>query len=251
MFTKEHFIWISICIVIITTLSIISIKKKFSFKLAAFIMAGVSLISELSKIFSHMEFVNGVDVTEGMVLDPGALPFHLCSLLIFAFFYLPFAKESKLKTFLLNLVVPIGLVGATLAILMATSGTNFLKPYAYQCFIYHAFMVWFAIYLIGTRQVSLGKKEWLQNILTLSILSIVMIWVNSLLKDYNTNFFFVVRPPVKGLPLLNLNHGWFVYFITLLCLGFIGITLVHLPFLIKEHKRLKQDKNSNDDIITE
>ena len=206
MFTKEHFIWISICIVIITTLSIISIKKKFSFKLAAFIMAGVSLISELSKIFSHMEFVNGVDVTEGMVLDPGALPFHLCSLLIFAFFYLPFAKESKLKTFLLNLVVPIGLVGATLAILMATSGTNFLKPYAYQCFIYHSFMVWFAIYLIGTHQVSLGKKEWLQNILTLSILSIVMIWVNSLLKDYNTNFFFIVRPPVKGLPLLNLNH---------------------------------------------
>ena len=216
MFTKEHFIWIAICIVIITTLSIISIKKKFSFKLAAFIMAGVSLISELSKIFSHMEFVNGVDVTEGMVLDPGALPFHLCSLLIFAFFYLPFAKESKLKTFLLNLVVPIGLVGATLAILMATSGTDFLKPYAYQCFIYHSFMVWFAIYLIGTRQVSLGKKEWLQNILTLSILSIVMIWVNSLLKDYNTNFFFLVRPPVKGLPLLNLNHGWFVYFITLL-----------------------------------
>ena len=162
-----------------------------------------------------MEFVNGVDVTEGMVLDPGALPFHLCSLLIFAFFYLPFAKESKFKTFLLNLVVPIGLVGATLAILMATSGTDFLKPYAYQCFIYHSFMVWFAIYLIGTHQVSLGKKEWLQNILTLSILSIVMIWVNSLLKDYNTNFFFVVRPPVKGLPLLNLNHGWFVYFITL------------------------------------
>ena len=69
--------------------------------------------------------------------------------------------------------------------------------------------------------------------------------------SYNTNFFFVVRPPVKGLPLLNLNHGWFVYFITLLCLGFIGITLVHLPFLIKEHKTLKQEKNSNDDTIAE
>ena len=146
MFTKEHFIWIAICIVIITTLSIISIKKKFSFKLAAFIMAGVSLISELSKIFLHMEFVNGVDVTEGRVIDPGALPFHLCSLLIFAFFYLPFAKESKLKTFLLNLVVPIGLVGATLAILMATSGTNFLKPYAYQCFF--IILLWYGLQYI-------------------------------------------------------------------------------------------------------
>ena len=99
MFTKEHFIWISICIVIITTLSIISIKKKFSFKLAAFIMAGVSLISELSKIFSHMEFVNGVDVTEGMVLDPGALPFHLCSLLILLSSIYLLQKNQSLKHF--------------------------------------------------------------------------------------------------------------------------------------------------------
>ena len=36
-------------------------------------MAGVSLISELSKIFSHMEFVNGVDVTEGMGIGDKAI----------------------------------------------------------------------------------------------------------------------------------------------------------------------------------
>ncbi|MGM9858316.1 MAG: hypothetical protein ACI311_03600 [Bacilli bacterium] len=249
MFTKEHFIWIAICIVLITGLSILSIKKKFSFKLAAFIMAGVALVSELSKIFSHMEFVNGVDASKGMVLDATALPFHLCSILIFAFFYLPFAKESKFKTFLLNFIVPIGLIGATLAILMATSGTDFTKPYAYQCFVYHAFMVWFAIYLIGTKQVSLVKKNWIQNIVVLAIMAISMVWVNSLLQVYDTNFWFVVRPPVKGLPLLNLNHGWFVYFLTLLSLGFIGVTLVHLPFLIKEYKNKKKEKvltNSND-----
>lgn len=236
MFTPEHFIWIIICIGLIAGLSYISLKMKFSFRTSAYIMAGVALISEVSKICSDMEFVNGIDATEGKVLDAGSLPFHLCSLLIFAFFYLPFAKEGKLKNFILSLTVPVGLIGSILAILMATSGTDFRSPDSYQCFVYHAFLTWFAIYLVATKQVELGKKAWVTNCTTLISMAVVMIWVNSILQTYNTNFWYVVRPPVEGLPLMNLNHGWFAYFGSLLLCGFIGISAVHLPFLLKEAK---------------
>lgn len=236
MFTLEHFIWIGLCVLLITILSFVSIRYKFSFKTAAIIMAVVSLVSEISKIMSHMSFVNGKDVSDGMFLEPSSLPFHLCSLLIFAFFYLPFAKNEKVKNIIIELAVPVGLVGATLAILMATSGTDFLAVYAYQCFIYHAAMIWFSIYLIATKQVILGKKAWVRNILILFSMSFVMIWVNGLLSSYDTNFWFVVRPPRDNLPILNLDNGWYLYFLTILSLGFVLVSLVHIPFLIKERK---------------
>jgi hypothetical protein len=45
-----------------------------------------------------------------------------------------------------------------------------------------------------------------------------------------------MKPPMEGLPLLNLNHGWFVYFFTIVLLGLVLITLIHLPFMIKNRK---------------
>ncbi len=234
MFTTEHFLWIGICIAMIVGLEALAIRLRFSFHTAACVMAWISLVSEVSKIISDMEPVRPTDASKGMVLDAGSLPLHLCSLLIFAFFYLPFAKEGKFKQFILSLTVPVGLIGSVLAILMATSGTAFDDIDAYQCFIYHAGMTWFAIYLMRTGQAELGRKAWMRNISFLFAMAILMIWVNSILQVYETNFWYVVRPPVEDLPILNLDHGWFAYFGSLLVLGFLGVSAVHLPFMTKE-----------------
>lgn len=239
MFTTNHFIWIGICVVFIAVLTYCSVKFKFSFKTSALVMAGISLASELSKILSHMEPVDKNNPSMGMVIEGSALPFHLCSILIFAYFYLPFAKEGKFKEFIKSFSVPIAIIGGTLAILMATSGTNFAKPYAYQCFIYHAGILWFALYMLITKQVKLTLDAYKRNLITLFALVFIMIWVNGALAEFDTNFFYVVRPPAKGLPLLNLNHGWYVYLAHLMSLGFIGVSLVHLPALIKERKKNK------------
>ena len=236
MFTTEHFLWIGICAVWIGALTVLSRKLRFSFRTAALVMAAISFVSETAKILTHMEFVNCVGASDGMVLDAASLPLHLCSLLIFVFFYLPFAREGRWKDCLLSLCVPVGILGSLLAILMATSGTDFAKPYAYQCFLYHAGMLWFAIYLIQTGQVQLGLRAWLRNIGLLFSLAVCMIWVNSLLQVYDTNFWYVVRPPMDGLPLIHLENGWFAYFGTLLMLGFLGVTAVHLPFMLRERK---------------
>jgi hypothetical protein len=57
----------------------------------------------------------------------------------------------------------------------------------------------------------------------------------------------LVRPPIKNLPILNLNHGWYVYFVSLVACGFLGVTLVHLPSLIVELKnKIKKSKSKND-----
>ena len=128
---------------------------------------------------------------------------------------------------------------------MATSGTKFNEPYSYQCFVYHAGLMWYAIYLIMTKNVDMGIKSYFRNITIISSLMICMLWVNGALKIYDTNFFFLVKPPVEGLPLLNLNNGWYVYLLTIVMLGIIFISLVHLPFIIKELKN-KKSQNLND-----
>ena len=48
MFTTEHFIWLGICAAVIAALTVASLKLNFSFRTSAFIMAGVSLVSEVS-----------------------------------------------------------------------------------------------------------------------------------------------------------------------------------------------------------
>lgn len=232
MFTTNHFIWLGICAVLIIVLLLVVLKKKFSIKVASYIMAIVALISEISKILTHM-----IDsTTKGMVIDPAALPLHLCSILIFVIFYIAFSKNDKYKDKLISFVVPIGIIGGTLAILIATSGVSFKDPEVYQCFIYHAILVWYALYLIISKQVCLDLRTYFRNVIALLSLAFIMIWVNGALKIYDTNFFFVVRPPADGLPILNLNHGWYIYFLSLVLTGMVLMTLLHLPFIIKSKK---------------
>ncbi len=99
------------------------------------------------------------------------------------------------------------------------------------------------LYLILTKQTKLGWREYVQNVVTLASIALVMIWVNGMFQNFDTNFFFVVRPPVEGLPVLNLNNGWYVYFAHLVCLGLLGVTLVHLPSMIAEFRKRKKDEN--------
>lgn len=244
MFTTNHFIWIAICVVFIVTLLVLSIKFKFSFKVATYIVCGISLASELCKIFTHMTETSST----GMVLEAGALPFHLCSLLIFVFLFLAFSKNENLRNKIVSFVVPVSIAGGVLAILMATSGVDFTEPYSYQCFVYHAGILWYALYLICSKQVDLGLKAYIRNLCILMFLVVIMLWVNSALQSYDVNFFYLVRPPVKNLPLLNLNHGWYVYFITVLLCGLLLLTIIHLPSIItqivKNYKQNKQLKGT-------
>ena len=126
MFTTNHFIWMGICAVMIGLLLLISLKFKFSRRQASLVMALIAAGSEICKIFTHIEDAPG----GGGVLEPGALPLHLCSILIFLVFFCAFSRQEEQISKVASLCVPVSLWGGALAILMATSGVNFAKPFA-------------------------------------------------------------------------------------------------------------------------
>lgn len=239
MFGVNHLIWLGISFALIGVLLFCSLKFKFSIKICAIIMSGISILSEFVKIFAHMLLSDPEDPSRGMVLKVTSLPLHLCSIIIFLIFYIALSKNEERKQKVLNFYVPIALIGGILALLLATSGTEFTRPQPYQSFIYHAAIVWFALHALITKKVDMGLRTYITNIVILAAMTFAMIWINGALQNFETNFFFVVRPPAKGLPLLNLNHGWYVYFVNLIAVGLVLLTALHLPYMIIEAKKKK------------
>ncbi len=249
MFSTNHFIWLAICFVVVVVLTFCSIKFKFSLKVSNIIICLVVFAGEIVKIYCSLKpaIKDG-----GMVIRATSLPLHFCSIMIFVYFYMLISKKGHESQTLKNFVAPMSLLGGILAILIPASGVSFNSPAPYQCFLYHAGMVWFGLYLLITRQAVLGIKPYLTNMAIIGGLAICSLWVNSALQTYNTNFFFTVRPPMKNLPILNLNNGWFAYFMTLVVLGIVLLGLVHLPYIIKEIiSKVKSKQNINQSIQEE
>ena len=241
MFTNEHFIWIGLCAVLVILLTFIGKSKNLTLKQAGYIMCIICAASEVSKIMTNMEKSS----KGGSYLDPLALPLHLCSLLLFAVLFITFGKDGPIKQTIINFTAVAGVLGSVCAILIPTNGIDFLDAAAYQCFVYHAGLLWFAIYLIVTRKADLGLRSFGKNITLLLSLVLAMIYANSFLSQYNTNFMYLVRPPMKNLPYLNLDHGWYVYFLNLVILGLLIISLFHLPFIISERRKAAKGKKTD------
>ena len=161
----------------------------------------------------------------------------MCSLLIFLIAYITFSKNEAVKSKLTSFFVPIAIGGGIMAMLIPTNGVDFTDIEAYQCFVYHAGIVWFALYLILSKQVDLGFKSYKRNIVILASLAVGSIYVNSILSVYGTNFLYTSRPPMENLPILNLDNGWVVYFLSLAATGLLLLTVIHLPFMLRKKKQ--------------
>ena len=238
MFTTPHFIWLGIVILLIAGLLIFQKKYDWSFTCVMNIMLTISIMSEVTKILCNM--MPAPDGRTGMILDPGDLPFHLCSIQIFLLFGLKFLiKSPSTKENLLGFMAPTMLIGAVLAFLVPTVGVEFTVVQVYQYFIFHTFLVFFSVYIIKNRLVNWTKKRYMQNISYLAMFALLAMWINSSLSGVlpRVNFMYLVRPPMKDLPFLTLEHGWYVYFLHLVSLGLIIIPLFHLPFIIAERKK--------------
>lgn len=249
MFSTNHFIWLAICFVVVVVLTFCSIKFKFGLKVSNIIIFCIVVAGEIVKIYCSLKpaLKDG-----GMVISATSLPLHFCSIMIFVYFYMLVSKKGKESQTLKNFVAPMSLLGGILAILIPASGVSFNSPAPYQCFLYHAAMLWFGLYLLISRQAVLSIKSCFTNMGIIAGLALCSLWVNSALQIYNTNFFFTVRPPMKNLPILNLNNGWFAYFMSLVVLGVILISLVHLPYIIKEIiSKVKSKQNINQSIQDE
>ena len=235
MFTLNHFIWLAIVLVTIIGLLILQKTKKIKYDTIITYMFIMSIISELIKIFSNLIQTEA----GGTVLDPADLPFHLCSIQIFFIFALKFViktEESKQK--LLGFMAPTMLVGGALALFIPTVGVRFNKLQVYQYFIFHANIITFAIYVLKERLVNYTWKSFFRNISYLGMVALIATWINSLLSVTNpkVNFFYLCRPPMDNLPILNLNNGWFAYFFTIVGIALTFMFIFHL-IVISIYKR--------------
>ena len=134
---------------------------------------------------------------------------------------------------------PTMLIGATLALFIPTEGTDFAKVQLYEYFLYHAYMIGFSLYLITCKVINIRYKTIIRNFALIIALAVFALWVNSILSYADVNFLFLRRPPLEGLPILNLNNGWFAYVGTIILIAFVSLTALQLPFAIKNEKNKK------------
>ena len=248
MFTLNHFILLFICAVVIFLYLFLNKKLNLTLKQNITILFIVSIISEIIKIFLNVIFIETIDpITNeiifdesGYYLDQSTLPFHLCAIQLILFVALQFfVKNKKTQDQILCFMFPTMSLGALIALFIPTEGVSFADAQVYEYFIHHAFLVAFGINLIMSKFIKIDFKVILRNYGYLIGYMVICLWLNSALSYAHTNYMFLSRPPMDNLPFLNLNNGWFVYFIRIFTVGVIVVFLLQLPFALRNRKKLR------------
>lgn len=261
-FGRNHLFFIAACILLIIGLSILIAKTSIKFSTIINIMLITWIFFEIIKLISNISYLlsDGTvvklleyEAKEGISILSAyypreSLPFHLCSIQPFFILIIKLTKNEKLKDALLKFIFPTATLGAIIAILVGSEGADFAYPLTYEYFLFHTLLTVFAISIVIKKQITITLKSHLQTLLMILLMFVGSIWLNSILSDTGTldlslytNFFYSMRPPIDDvhLPILNLDNGWFVYFFTIIGIGVTTITLLQLPFIIKNHKNNK------------
>lgn len=240
MFSLAHFIWLGCIFAAIAIGYIVAKKLRPSHDRVHLIVTCLLIITHIIYMAVSMREVDSE--FGGFVLKQENLPFHLCSIMIYFTVFLRFIKNEKIVAKIKSFMVPAMFIGAAMALLIPTSGTNPTDIRVWEYMVAHGVLVFYGLYLVAIEKVDLGLKAYFSNLQLLLATAIFAFMMNSILVDGNANFFFLRKPPMDGLPILNLDHGWFVYIISLSIVACTLIFLIHLPFIIKEQKAKKKDK---------
>lgn len=240
MFSSGHFIWLGAIAAVIATAIILVKHFKPSQRSVQTAMTALLIVLKLFHLsLSMKETSDG-----GFVINQTQLSFHLCSIQIYLAIFINFIKNEKTLAKLKSFMVPCMLIGAAMALFIPTEGVDPSVPRVWQYMLIHGALVFYGLYLMLIERVDLSIKAYLNNLQLLLVVTIAAFVMNSVLEQYATNFLFLRKPPMDGLPVLNLNNGWYVYFITLTLIACTLLLLVQLPFIIKGLKaKTWEDKN--------
>jgi hypothetical integral membrane protein (TIGR02206 family) len=235
MFTTGHFIWLGVIAVAIA--AAIVLTKKFNVSQNA-VQKTVFYALIVLKLF-HVCLSMKESPDGGFVINQTQLSFHLCSLMIYSVILINVIKNEKFVKTMKSFMVPCMLLGAAMALLIPTEGVDALRPRVWQYMLIHGVLVFYGLYLMIVERVDLSVKAYLTNLKLLIVVVIFAFLMNSVLEQYNTNFLFLRKPPMDNLPILNLDNGWYVYFISLALVACALLFTVHIPYIIKNGKRKK------------
>ena len=233
MFTLAHFIWL-LCIGLLIAAAMI-LTSRLHISHAAVQKAVFYLLVPL-KLF-HLALSMKESEFGGLVIDQTQLSFHLCSIMVWSVIIINVVKNDKFVRTVKSFMVPAMLIGAAMALLIPTEGVSPSVPRVWQYMLIHGVLVFYGLYLMAVEKVDLSLRTYFTNLKILIGITAVAFIMNSVLAQYETNFLFLRYPPMDGLPILNLNHGWYVYFITLVAIACLLILAVQLPFIIKGLKK--------------
>ena len=239
MFTLNHFIWLG-AIAALITIALILIKK---FKPSHSIVGKVTMVLLICFKIFHLALSMKESKFGGYVINQTQLSFHLCSIMNYMVLFVNIIKNQKVINVLKSFMVPCLFIGALMALLIPTEGVDFAVPRVWQYMLIHGTLVFYGIYLATVEKVDLSFKAYLNNLKLLVLVAAVAFLMNSILEQYGTNFLFLRVPPMENLPILNLDNGWYVYFITLAVIACTLMLLVQLPFMLINAKNKKSENN--------
>ena len=245
MFGTKHLIILAVCVAVGTALCVF--LRKLELKKWFRLLMYVGIVSETIKIFS---FILANEKVYGGYLPKTDLPFHLCSIQLIFIALLNFTKNGKLHRALTAFMLPTCLVGGLAAILIPTSSSLTMPLVTFQYFTYHTVIVVYAVcLLLKSKEIGWSVKDYTTALKMLAFIGFVAVYVNSMTYDVveyaveggektvsfvsRVNFMYVVDPPMSGLPFLNKDHGWLVYFAHLACTGVIAVTLCYVGPIVK------------------
>lgn len=237
MFTLAHLVWLAAIAAAVVAFLIVSQKLNVSH---ATVQKIVFIVLVILKVF-HLSLSMKESPHGGMVINQTQLSFHLCSIMIYAVILINVIKNETFVKVAKSFMVPCMLIGAAMALLIPTEGVNVATPRVWQYMLIHGTLVFYGFYLALVERVDLSFKAYLTNLKLLLAVTMVAFLMNSVLEQYHTNFLFLREPPMDGLPLLNLDNGWFVYFICLALVACLLLLLVHAAFILCTARRKKAE----------
>lgn len=239
MFSTEHFLWLALCAALIVAGTLLAVKKKLSVSAALTILCIFCVASEVVKIFCVLISEQRSN-DYGVFIKETDLPFHLCSMQIIFAFVAKFTKKESLRNFIIPFMIPTAALGGLAALMIPTITCAFTNVRTYQYFLYHAALIWFAVVMICRSGLKLDFKAYGNTLLTLGVLVWITFYINGMFQ--NTNFLYLSEPPMDGLPILNMDNGWFVYFISYMGVAITLITLFFLPFWVRYALQKRKQK---------
>jgi len=210
-------------------------SKKFGYsKKLIWICAFLALFCEIEKILFFM-----VETEGGFRLPAEHIPINMCPFQIFFLFALALSESpKKCKTIICYMypsMVGGGFIGMLIpsVIVLGYHGLTELSTYRY--FFFHGMLMFLGFYLFLSKPIQYSIKSFGTAVAFVAMIMLFAIWINAFFGwDPTVNFWFIVRPPAEGLPILNLNHGWAVYALQLAWICMLLFTLCYLPVIIRD-----------------
>ena len=253
MFSIQHIIWLIISVVSIVASVLYCKKNNTSLEKVLNVACIISILSEVTKVFSTIQMVSSQD---GSIIRPyipmNHLPLHLCSLQILLIFYVRFTENKKMRERILSFMYPSCILGAISALLMPSifstsisASQAFTHPISYQFFVFHSMLVILGICIGLSNEINWGIKHVYSAIIITIVLAFISIYINSIFAtptyengkllyvDFWPNFMFTYDDPI-GLNITTLNQ-WFLYLLVLALIMIILVVILFLP-VIKRKK---------------